>query len=154
MKKKLSRRTMGPLTTDIKGVLGELSYDQEGIGDLLVKHLQVFMSQSLDPDLQMDKAGAYVNHLMTNGLGDFKDAYILTLGQGQIKGILIGLRQNKVLHITSLGVDPAYRKMGIGTSLLEAARLQMRKENIEVLSLDVHTLNRPALKMYTKLGFK
>ena len=57
-------------------------------------------------------------------------------------------------HITNLAVDEPYRRMGVGSMLLEALiDLAVEREMIG-LTLEVRMGNTAAQKLYTKYGFK
>ena len=64
-------------------------------------------------------------------------------------------RFSKIGHIVSIGVIPEFRKMGIGTSLMEKA-MEALKNYYSCYSvyLEVRVSNVPAIKFYEKLGFK
>lgn len=52
-----------------------------------------------------------------------------------------------------LYVKPNWRKMGIGTKLLECAMKKTKDEKLESLELRVSVFNKDAKKLYDKLGF-
>lgn len=57
-------------------------------------------------------------------------------------------------HITNIGVDPAYRRRGIGEGLLnELTRLAVAR-GVDALTLEVRVSNAGAQALYTKLGFE
>ena len=59
--------------------------------------------------------------------------------------------QAAVRGITDLVVSPEFRHQGYGTKLLKAAFAACKGK---VPSISVSCLNTPAMKLYTKLGFK
>jgi RimJ/RimL family protein N-acetyltransferase len=78
---------------------------------------------------------------------------------GRIVGMLSGesgtrRRQRHVCNI-HLSVHPKFRRTGIATALIRAA-IGWAKENpvIEKLTLEVFRTNRPAIRLYGKMGFK
>ncbi|HEY8423000.1 MAG TPA: ribosomal protein S18-alanine N-acetyltransferase [Thermoclostridium sp.] len=57
-------------------------------------------------------------------------------------------------HITNIAVDPAYRRMKIGSRLMEEIIHLARKNNIRGLTLEVRESNTAAISMYKNFGFK
>ncbi len=58
-------------------------------------------------------------------------------------------------HITNIGVDPAFRRQGIGRGLLEELTLQaMCRGGIIAMTLEVRLSNYEAQALYRKLGFE
>ena len=56
-------------------------------------------------------------------------------------------------HIVTLDVDPAERRRGLGTLLLNAVEEQMKQEGVAVMNLEVAEDNEPARRFYRSLGF-
>lgn len=56
-------------------------------------------------------------------------------------------------YIRLLGVDPAFRRMGIGRRLMELAIEAARRSGEKVLGLHTSTMMPAARKMYDELGF-
>lgn len=71
---------------------------------------------------------------------------------GKMVGFIAGERHlaDKIGWITTLGVAQAYRKMHIGTRLLEECEKQL---SLPVIRLCVRNDNLPALQMYEKAGY-
>ena len=65
---------------------------------------------------------------------------------------LIGLA--KIGHIISIAVLPEYQRQGIGYSLIRKASKAMSLYHAEECVLEVRKNNLPAIKLYTKIGFK
>ncbi len=67
---------------------------------------------------------------------------------------LVGV-QYRVAHLISIAVLPEYRRMGIGSALLERTISRARSEgNIVSVYLEVRISNEPAIRLYEKFGFK
>lgn len=65
------------------------------------------------------------------------------------------LRFRRVGHIVSIAIKPNYRRMGIGTSLMQRAMDALKNiYGCEYVYLEVRVSNYPAIKFYEKLGFK
>jgi ribosomal-protein-alanine N-acetyltransferase len=56
-------------------------------------------------------------------------------------------------HIITLDVDPADRRHGLGTLLMQTAEDQMKQEGAAVISLEVAENNAAARQFYRGLGF-
>ena len=56
-------------------------------------------------------------------------------------------------HIVTLDVDPAERRRGLGTLLMQTAEEQMKQEGAGVMSLEVAENNAAARQFYRGLGF-
>ena len=58
------------------------------------------------------------------------------------------------LEILRLGVHPDWRKRGHARFILEQLEIQTKSDKIESLWLEVHAANKPAISLYSKLGYK
>ena len=56
--------------------------------------------------------------------------------------------------ISTVVVNPRYRRRGIAMKLVESALNVAKEKNIEIVKIDVEAKNTPAVKLYTKAGFK
>lgn len=56
-------------------------------------------------------------------------------------------------HITNIAVHPEYRKIGIGSMLLQRLVSHARSIGISSMTLEVRKSNIPAQKLYRKFGF-
>jgi len=56
-------------------------------------------------------------------------------------------------HIVTLDVDPAERRRGLGTLLMQTAEEQMKQEGAGMMSLEVAENNAAARQFYRGLGF-
>ncbi|MGD9685099.1 MAG: ribosomal protein S18-alanine N-acetyltransferase [Candidatus Obscuribacterales bacterium] len=57
-------------------------------------------------------------------------------------------------HITTLAVDPCYRRRGVGERLLVNNVLEARRSGANWLTLEVRVSNEAAQKLYFKYGFR
>ena len=57
-------------------------------------------------------------------------------------------------HITTLAVDPAMQRRGIGTRLLLALAGEAVRRGVTGLTLEVRMGNQPAQELYRKFGFR
>jgi ribosomal-protein-alanine N-acetyltransferase len=57
-------------------------------------------------------------------------------------------------HITTIAVDPACQRQGIGTRLVVDLLIRARQAGMTCSTLEVRAGNLPAISLYEKLGFK
>lgn len=57
------------------------------------------------------------------------------------------------MYIVNLAVDPAYRRCGVATFLLEYSLKLARRYSFKKTFLDVRASNDSAIKLYKKMGF-
>lgn len=57
-------------------------------------------------------------------------------------------------HIEEFGVDPAFRRRGVGTALLDFCRGEARRRGFARLELDVWSFNEAAQRFYASAGFR
>lgn len=56
-------------------------------------------------------------------------------------------------HITTLAVDPKFRRLGIGRDLMDELTLRSIKRGVTRMTLEVRVSNHKAQSLYEKLGF-
>ena len=64
-------------------------------------------------------------------------------------GILLGYRK---MYIDDVCVDSAFRKLGIGTKLMEATKAEAEKANCHIAELNVWAFNENAVNFYKSCG--
>ena len=57
-------------------------------------------------------------------------------------------------HLLNIAVKPDYRRMGLGTHLMQFLIDFCRTKKVKTLTLDVRSSNHPAIEMYRKMGFR
>ena len=62
-------------------------------------------------------------------------------------------RKVRWAHIVSIAVDERYRRMGVGTALLRGV-IENLKDRVDGFYLEVRVSNKPAINLYTKMGFE
>lgn len=70
------------------------------------------------------------------------------------RGFGDALRAGRSALLTDLVVVEAFRRLGVGTRLVEDALEQTRRRGLARLSLEVRRDNVAAVRMYTRLGFE
>lgn len=56
-------------------------------------------------------------------------------------------------HVTTLAIDPAFRRQGIGARLIAELLTRARDRGMECATLEVRASNVAAIKLYEKIGF-
>jgi ribosomal protein S18 acetylase RimI-like enzyme len=73
----------------------------------------------------------------------------------EFSGYLISsFTSSENLHIISFGVYEKFRRMKLGTKLVDAACEFAKKKSISSITLNVHVENESGIKFYEKIGFK
>jgi RimJ/RimL family protein N-acetyltransferase len=84
--------------------------------------------------------------------------FVAELDTGELVGRLSLMRDPHPAssHVADLGLMVAmgYRRLGIGTALMEAAESWARESKIEKLELHVFPYNTAAIALYEKLGYE
>lgn len=74
------------------------------------------------------------------------------------KGIIVGYVGVWIMYeqsqITTIGIDPAYQRLGLGRMLMEEMIAFARKQGAIVMSLEVRVSNDKAISLYQGLGFQ
>ncbi len=60
----------------------------------------------------------------------------------------------RCLHILNIAVDPKFRGLGIGKTLLDASAEIACKKGVKCMVLEVGVFNERAIKFYEKYGFE
>jgi len=58
------------------------------------------------------------------------------------------------LHVNTIAVDPERRRQGLGLALMDAVLTQVAREGVTRATLEVRRSNRPAQRLYERLGFE
>lgn len=83
----------------------------------------------------------------------FKHLYLCISHEARIIGF-IGIRIfREDGHITNVAVIPEYQGHGIGSFLIQEIEAYARKQQCDILSLEVRIGNRDAQRLYRKMGF-
>jgi ribosomal-protein-alanine N-acetyltransferase len=72
----------------------------------------------------------------------------------EVIGFVVVNPDGNEAEIRSFGIKPKYRKKGLGKNLLKLSLSILIKNGFKVVYLDVTLENKPALGLYSKLGFK
>jgi len=72
------------------------------------------------------------------------------IGMGNLKII----PDTKRAHAYHIFIDPNYRQQGLAEKMVRHLELLGRSEKMEIMTLRVVPKNKPAVKLYKKLGFE
>jgi len=72
------------------------------------------------------------------------------IGMGNLKVI----PDTKRAHAYHIFIDPNYRQQGLAEKMVRHLELLGRSEKMEIMTLRVVPKNKPAVKLYEKLGFE
>jgi ribosomal-protein-alanine N-acetyltransferase len=81
------------------------------------------------------------------------DSFLVAKRSGKIVGYIASLLEDSGAEIVSLAVDPTYRRLGIGRSLMMHMLAKLRASGVRRVSLTVRPANRAATRLYSALGF-
>ena len=84
--------------------------------------------------------------------GNHIDGRGLRRASPRLLGYLICSRYVDSWHLMNIAVDPAARRQGIGTALLE--ELFKRAGRDDAYTLEVRPSNAPAIRLYERFGFR
>lgn len=73
---------------------------------------------------------------------------------GVVVGYVLADLEGPYCHIVSIAVKPGYRGRGIGSRLLNQALVECKNAGATRAYLEVSTANKPALRLYSKAGFR
>ena len=83
---------------------------------------------------------------------------IIMLDEGNPIGfVLQGIREvdgQKVAWNGGTGIIPAYRGKKLGVSLIEKALNLLKREDVDIATLEALSVNQPAINLYEKVGYK
>lgn len=107
----------------------------------------------------------YAPYFFLDAYRNCPDAFIVAELHGKVVGYIMCRLENGFSelkrfrfapkgHIISVAVLPDHRDMGVGTSLVQAAIDSFKKLHAEECYLEVRVTNEPAIRLYSRLGFK
>lgn len=71
----------------------------------------------------------------------------------RVVGFFAGWIVEDEMHVNNIASHPAYRRIGVGGSLLEGAMSEARLRGVLFVLLEVRASNEEAQSLYRKLGF-
>ena len=94
--------------------------------------------------------GVFLTFLESN-----PDTFLVAEYNGRVIGYVMAyLRPDLEGHIMSIAVDPDYRGMGIGSTLLSEVIERLIKKGARYIGLEVRVSNLGAIALYERVGFR
>ena len=79
--------------------------------------------------------------------------FLVALAEGKVVGYGGTWIVIDEAHITTVAVDPEYRRKGIGNKIMAALLEEAEKKGATCSTLEVRAGNEPAIKLYEDLGY-
>src|ERR1035437_489089 len=112
----------------------------------------------IDQILEIERSS--FNNYDAYSLDDFKrwyhynpDLCIVAEVNGRIAGYVISRILPGIGDLASLAVNPAYRRCGIGTALLDAIERRVKEYGVNEIHLEVRKTNLTGLAFWQNMGF-
>lgn len=110
------------------------------------------MVQGKSPETAHWTEGDYLRLAEDPG-GKILVADLDTMDPPKILGFAAFHRIIDEVELRNMAVDPEHRQQGVGKALLEEARERFLRAGAKRVFLEVRPSNKPALTLYTSLGF-
>jgi ribosomal-protein-alanine N-acetyltransferase len=118
----------------------------------------VWENSDIDQILEIERSS--FNNYDAYSLDDFKrwyhynpDLCIVAEVNGRIAGYVISRILPGIGDLASLAVNPAYRRCGIGTALLDAIERRVKAYGVNEINLEVRKTNLIGLTFWQNMGF-
>jgi len=82
------------------------------------------------------------------------DFFLVAKSHGSVVGYVASFLQGSDAEIVSIAVDPRRRRRGIGRALMMHTLAKLKAHGIRYVDLTVRPANRPAIRLYSALGFR
>ncbi|HDM23416.1 ribosomal-protein-alanine N-acetyltransferase [archaeon] len=98
---------------------------------------------------------AYPKWVFQQGAKLLRRTFMVAELDGKAIGYVMAHVKGKIGEIISIAVHPQHRRKGIGELLMEEIIRKLQSEfGVKRVKLQVKVSNKPAIKLYEKLGFK
>jgi GNAT superfamily N-acetyltransferase len=133
----------------------------EGTDQAQVRELFVVVNRQMAPTGLREAFEAYIDQALSEEICRIPEYYAERSGgfwvaveAGRLLGTF-GLEQagSDAMELRRMYVDPAVRRRGIASAMLECAEAECRRRGVERLVLSTSELQREAIALYEKFGF-
>lgn len=90
---------------------------------------------------------------LTSEMNDENARFFGAFVDGELGGYIGGRTVAEETEIFNVATKPEYRRMGLGKALIEEFVSASKKQNTNVIFLEVRTSNLSAINLYEKAGF-
>ena len=123
-------------------------------------HVRQLAWEEADIDQILEIERSSFNHYDAYSLADFErwyhynpDLCIVAEVNGRIAGYVISRILPGIGDLASLAINPAYRRRGIGTALLDAIERRIKEYGVNEINLEVRKTNLTGLAFWQNMGF-
>jgi ribosomal-protein-alanine N-acetyltransferase len=123
-------------------------------------HIRQLAWEEADIDQILEIERSSFNHYDAYSLADFErwyhynpDLCIVAEVNGRIAGYVISRILPGIGDLASLAINPAYRRRGIGTALLDAIERRVKAYGVNEINLEVRKTNLIGLTFWQNMGF-
>ena len=123
-------------------------------------HVRQLAWEEADIDQILEIERSSFNHYDAYSLADFErwyhynpDLCIVAEVNGRIAGYVISRILPGIGDLASLAINPAYRRRGIGTALLDAIERRVKEYGVNEINLEVRKTNLTGLAFWQNMGF-
>ena len=123
-------------------------------------HIRQLAWEEADIDQILEIERSSFNHYDAYSLADFErwyhynpDLCIVAEVNGRIAGYVISRILPGIGDLASLAINPAYRRRGIGTALLDEIERRVKEYGVNEINLEVRKTNLTGLAFWQNMGF-
>ena len=123
-------------------------------------HVRQLAWEEADIDQILEIERSSFNHYDAYSLADFErwyhynpDLCIVAEVNGRIAGYVISRILPGIGDLASLAINPAYRRRGIGTALLDEIERRVKEYGVNEINLEVRKTNLTGLAFWQNMGF-
>ncbi len=117
-----------------------------------------FRWSDIERILQIERAGfasdAYDRKLFAEFGRKCGELFLVAVSCGKLVGYIVSARRGDRAELVSIAVDPAARRTGAASALIESTLRRLRLRHVRRFSLMVRVTNRGAREFYNNFGFE